>query len=144
MTANIVSIVKLQEYIFQKVYDSGLTKKLKLYNQIPKNSPMPYAYLGNFTSEFSAAIGLKIICMQQKIFIYSRGDNQEIMHFAERLSKEIECQGVAYEDINIKHIIFDSMSFDVMRDGKTFETILNFKIKLEVIKNVRNEITNIA
>ncbi|MEQ9116277.1 MAG: hypothetical protein RLN62_05730 [Rickettsiales bacterium] len=143
MSKNIQSITQFQEFLFYKIEESRITEQLKIYNQIPKNSPMPYAYLGNFTSEFSSSIGVSHIKLQQKIYLYSRSDNREIMKFAEEISHALECQSVRFQNINIKHIIFNNMNFDVMRDGKTYEAVLNFKIKLEV-PNVSNEVARIT
>lgn len=138
--SKIKAIIKLQQFLYELLTNSELATAVQIYHQIPKNSSLPYIYLGKFSSNFVACSGVDSIEMNQQLQIYSRNnDNSEILNWADEVSSLLELRNVTNGQIKIKFIKFDSMDFDVMPDAKIFRLIMHFKIKMEVILNEYNQ-----
>lgn len=133
-TSKIRAIIKLQQFIYELLTNSELAATVRIYHQIPKNSSLPYIYLGKFSSNFIPFSCVDLIEVNQKLQLFSRNnDNSEILNWADEVTSLLELRNVSNEEIKIKFIKCDSMDFDVMADAKIFRLAMNLKIKMEVI-----------
>jgi hypothetical protein len=125
-------ILEVHKYIFNKLQNNQLLKTaLNIYNQIPKNSPFPYLYLGKFSLNVEQLSGIEIIELSNQLQLYAQNnDNAEIINWAQQIRSSLEAKNIPMADGKMKYIKFQSMNFDVMNDGKTFQLVMNFKTKL--------------
>ncbi len=136
-------VMLLQKYIYEKLKESGVHNDLQIYHKVPKDSELPYVFIGEFSSKFSKLSSLDLVHVDQKIQIYLRNYSLlYVFEIVDHLCLALECYNVAYDVINIKYIRCDSVEHEMLVDAKTLCIKVNIKTKLEILGSYGKEIIN--
>lgn len=124
----------VQRYIYQSLVSTKtINKDLKIFNQIPKNTPFPYLYLGKFklVNRSVKGLGMRLHWVNE-IHLYSQNHSIEhILCWCDSIKNALRTNGVDLGSSHITTIELIEMALDTMQDAKTTQVIFKFRIIAE-------------
>lgn len=138
----------MQEYVPKKagnlfssvqghIYDTlckskKLSKDLKIFNQIPKDTPYPYIYIGGFSVINRSTKDNSRMYFLNEIHIYSQDHSiREILNWSNEIKYAMKKEDIFLEDCHIVETDFLQMSLDMMPDSRVHKVVSKFRIIVE-------------
>ena len=121
--------IKLQKFIFDTLKNSALSAEVKVFNQVPKNTPFPYIFLGKFYISDNSLKDLTRFLSIYEIHLYSREASiDKILGWISEIRQSLSVKKVDLSGFWIEEMSFMETVVDVMADGKTHKAITKFRI----------------
>lgn len=138
--------LEIQKFLYQKLAgNKDLVQDLRIFSQIPKNTPYPYLYLGRFTVVNRSLKGLLRMHFVNEIHLYSQEHSlEEILIWMDEIKQTLRMENVALPKCHISEVEFLQMTLDIMPDGHTHRVISKFRIITEETNGSTQRIINVA
>jgi|GEM_PF-1788061 len=129
--SNLFSTV--QQYLYDALRkNQNLTKDLKILNQVPKDTPYPYIYIGRFSVIDRSTKDRSRMCFVNDIHIYSQDHSvEEILNWSNEIKASIKKKNVFLENCHVIETTFLQMTLDIMPDSRVHRAASKFRIIVE-------------
>ncbi|MCH9753536.1 MAG: hypothetical protein K0T99_01380 [Alphaproteobacteria bacterium] len=123
----------VQSYLYDTLCkNKRLSQDLKIYNQVPKDTPYPYIYIGGFSVINRSTKNNSRMYFVNEIHIYAKDHSvEEILHWTNEIKSAMKIRDSYLEDCHIVETEFLQMSLEVMPDSKIYRVINKFRIIVE-------------
>jgi len=111
-----------------------LSRYLKVFHQVPKDTPYPYIYIGRFSViNRSTKTNTRMIFVNE-VHIYAQNCSaEELLNWSHEIKDALAVQNIPLSRCNLVEIDFLQMSMDIMSDSKTYRVISKFRTILEEV-----------
>jgi len=125
----------MQSFLYRSLKNNkNLSDHLKVFHQVPKDTPYPYIYIGRFSViNRSTKTNTRMIFVNE-IHIYAQNCSaEELLDWSHEIKETLMVQNVPLAKCNLMEIDFLQMSMDIMPDSKTYRVISKFRTTLEEV-----------
>lgn len=138
--------LELQKFLYTKLSkDKSLSQGLRIFSQVPKDTPFPYLYLGKFTVINSSLKGCYRMHSVNEIHLYSQDNSiEEILNWMDGVKNILRLHDVSLKGLHISEVEFLQMTVDVMQDAKTHRAVSKFRVIMEDGNGSTQRFPNVA
>jgi hypothetical protein len=125
----------MQGFLYRTLSSNeALAKHLKVFHQVPKDTPYPYIYIGRFSViNRSTKTNTRMIFVNE-VHIYAQNCSaEELLNWSHEIKDALAVQNVLLSKCNIVEVDFLQMSMDIMSDSKTYRVVSKFRTILEEV-----------
>jgi hypothetical protein len=123
----------VQGHLYDTLFkNKELSKDLKIFNQVPKDTPYPYIYIGGFSVINRSTKDNSRMYFVNGIHIYSQDNSvEEILNWSNEIKYSMKQENIFLEDCHIVETDFLQMSLEIMPDSRIHRVVSKFRIIVE-------------
>jgi hypothetical protein len=109
-----------------------LSKDVKIFHQVPKDTAYPYIYIGKFSVISKATKDNNRMYFVNDVHLYSQDSStEEILCWSNEIKEALNTHNVPLQGCDVVETCFLQMTMDIMPDSRVHKVSSKFRIIIE-------------